>query len=47
MIIAPKYDYGDDFHSCVARMIDGQEANTQKLYYIDKTGKIIWEQKSN
>ena len=47
MIIGPKYDYGNDFHSGVARMIDGQEADKQKLYYIDKTGKIIWEQKAN
>jgi len=48
IIIAPKYDFGYDFNKGVARLVDGDEADTtQRLYYIDKTGKVIWEQKAN
>lgn len=47
MIIAPRYDYASEFHSGLASVIIGLEAETQKRYYLDKAGKIIWEQKSN
>ena len=47
MVIAPQFGYGSDFRGGVASVSIGSEANTQKRYYIDKTGKVIWEQKSN
>jgi len=39
IIIALKYDSGGDFNKGVARIIDGDEADTQRLYYIGKPGK--------
>lgn len=47
MIIAPKYDYGSDFRGGLASVTIGLEAGTQRFYYIDTTGKIVWEQKAN
>ena len=46
MIIAPQYDYGSDFRGGLASVTIGLEAETQKRHYIDKTGKVVWEQKS-
>lgn len=48
MIIAPQYAYGSDFNSGVASVfMSGSEPGTRKMYYIDKTGKVIWEHKIN
>lgn len=47
MVIAPQYDYASAFHSGLAEVVIGSTAATQKRYYIDKTGKTIWERKAN
>jgi hypothetical protein len=44
MVIAASDDYGSEFHGGIAQVTTGLEAQTQKSYYIDKTGKVIREQ---
>lgn len=45
MVIAANYDYGSEFRNGIAEVVTGQDAQTQKRYYIDKTGKVIRELK--
>ena len=47
MVIAPSYEYGSEFHHGIAYVVTGQDAQSQKRFYIDKTGKIIREQTAN
>ena len=47
VIIAPEYDWGSDFHSGVAQVSKGDQPETRKIYYINKTGRIIWEWKAD
>lgn len=48
MVISAKYRYGSDFNSGVALVHEGEgELGTWKSYYINKTGKIIWEHKND
>lgn len=47
MVIAATYDYGSEFRNGVAQVVTGQEARTQKRYYIDKTGRVIRELNAN
>lgn len=47
MVISATYDYGSDYHNGLAQVTAGQEARTQKHYYIDKTGKVIRELSAN
>ena len=47
MVIAASYDYGSEFHHGIAEVVIGQHAQTQKRYYIDKTGRVIREQTAN
>ena len=47
MVIAPSYDYGSEFHDGVAEVVSGLQAQNQKRYYIDKTGRVLREQLAN
>ncbi len=47
MAIAPQYEYASPFQNGIAEVVVGQEATTQKRYYIDKTGKVVREQSAN
>ena len=45
MVIPASYDYGSEYRNGIAQVTTGQDAQTQKRYYIDKTGKVIRELK--
>ena len=47
MIIAAQYDYASEFHSGLAQVKIGSDPKTQKIYYIDQTGRIVWQRKFN
>ena len=47
LVIAASYDYGSEFHNGIAKVVTGRDAQTQKRYYIDKTGRVIREQSAN
>ncbi|HQX56504.1 MAG TPA: WG repeat-containing protein [Pyrinomonadaceae bacterium] len=47
IVIAATYKYGTDFNSGLAEVFIGSEPGMQKSYLINKTGKVIWEHKTN
>jgi hypothetical protein len=46
LVISARYRYGSDFNSGLALVHEG-EIETGKSYYINKSGKVVWEHKSN
>ena len=46
LVISARYRYGSDFNSGLALVHEG-EIETGKSYYINKSGKVVWEHKNN
>ena len=46
LVISARYRYGFDFNSGLALVHEG-EIETGKSYYINKSGKVVWEHKNN